>query len=166
VLSGLQDVSETIAAGESLVTALRSAVECIHRGFGFARSVLLLNDPVSTAFRARIWCGDADKEQLHLLQFNSASTTDLFALACARGVDVQIIDTEDPSLSEKLPGWMKRACPSARSFIILPVIHKGRPVGCLYLERNCIDTRVSTEELTLLQTVKNHVLLALRTIKV
>jgi len=166
VLSGLQDVSETIAVGENLVTALRSAVECIHRGFGFARSVLLLKDPLTHVFRARIWCGDVDKEQLHLLQFNSASVTDLFALACARGVDVQITDMEDEVLGERVPVWMSRACPSARSFLILPVINKDRPVGCLYLERNCVDTRVSTEELTLLQTVKNHILLALRTIRV
>ncbi len=166
VLSGLQDVSETIAVGENLVTALRSAVECIHRGFGFTRSVLLLKDPLTSVLRARIWCGDVDKEQLHLLQFNSASSTDLFALACARGVDVQITDMDSPALSDRLPAWMRRACPSARSFIILPVINKERPIACLYLERDCIDTRVSTEELTLLQTVKNHILLALRTIKV
>lgn len=165
VLSGLQDVSEAIAVGETLVIALRSAVECIHRGFGFARSVLLLKDPQTQVFRARIWCGDIDKEQLHLLQFDSASTADLFALACARSVDVQITDMEAPVISERLPAWMKRACPSARSFIILPVINMDRPVGCLYLERNCVDTRVSAEELMLLQTVKNHIVLALRTIK-
>ncbi len=165
VLSGLQDVSETIAVGQSLVTALRSAVECIHRGFGFARSVLLLKDPASRLFRARIWCGDVDKEQLHLLQFNATSSTDLFALACARGVDVQITDMEAAAFSARLPPWMKRACPSARSFVILPVINLGQPIGCLYLERHCVDTTISAEELTLLQTVKNHIVLALRTIK-
>ena len=165
VLSGLQDVSETIAVGQSLVTALRSAVECIHRGFGFARSVLLLKDPASRLFRARIWCGDVDKEQLHLLQFTATSSTDLFALACARGVDVQITDMEAAAFSARLPPWMKRACPSARSFVILPVINLGQPIGCLYLERHCVDTTISAEELTLLQTVKNHIVLALRTIK-
>lgn len=165
VLSGLQDVSETIAVGQSLVTALRSAVECIHRGFGFARSVLLLKDPATQLFRARIWCGDVDKAQLHLLQFNAASSTDLFALACTRGVDVQITDMEAVAFSARLPAWMKRACPSARSFIILPVINAGQPIGCLYLERNCVDTTISAEELTLLQTVKNHIVLALRTIR-
>ncbi len=165
VLSGLQDVSETIAVGQSLVTALRSAVECIHRGFGFARSVLLLKDTATQLFRARIWCGDVDKDQLHLLQFNASSKTDLFALACERGVDVQITDMKAAAFSTRLPPWMKRACPSARSFIILPVINSGQPIGCLYLERSCVDTTISAEELTLLQTVKNHIVLALRTIK-
>ncbi len=166
LLSGLQDVSEAIAVGESLVIALRSAVECIHRGFGFARSVLLLKDPQTQVLRARIWCGEVDKQQLHMLQFDSANSKDLFAIACERGVDVQITDMEAPAMSEKLPVWMRQACPSARSFIILPVINMGRPVGCLYLERNCVDSKVSAEELTLLQTVKNYIVLAMRTIKV
>lgn len=166
VLSGLQDVSEAIAVGESLAIALRSAVECIHRGFGFARSVLLLKDTQSQVFRARIWCGDVDKEQLHLLQFDCTNTKDLFAMACIRGVDVQITDMDAPAMREKLPVWLRLACPSARSFIILPVVNMGRPVGCLYLERACVDSKVNAEELTLLQTVKNYMVLAMRTIKV
>jgi len=61
VLSRLQDLTQLIAERQSLSAILLTALECLHTGFGYSRSILLLRDAGTPKMRARVWCGAITK---------------------------------------------------------------------------------------------------------
>jgi HD-like signal output (HDOD) protein len=166
VLSRLQDLTQLIAERQSLGAILLTALECLHTGFGYARSVLLLRDAGTPKIRARVWCGAITKAQADQLEIDIDSPGDLFAAAIRRGSDLQIQDALAPTIAPRLPKYFTKACPKTSSFIILPILSEGSPIACILVGRDLPEPApISPEDMRLLRTVRGQITLAMKTVR-
>jgi HD-like signal output (HDOD) protein len=166
ILSRLQDVTDLIALGQGLTATLRTALECLHTGFGYTRSILLLRDARTPRIRARLWCGDVTKEQASQLEIDIGATGDLFAAAVRRGSDLQIQNARDPKIAPRLPAYFTNACPQTASFILLPIVSGDSPIACILAGRDVPETEsISSEDISLLRAVRGQIVLAMKTVR-
>jgi HD-like signal output (HDOD) protein len=166
ILSRLQDVTDLIARGEGLSATLRAALECLHSGFGYSRSILLLREAGTTRIRARLWCGDVTTEQANRLEIDIATPADLFAEAVRQGSDLQIQNTRDPKISPRLPAYFTKACPQTSSFVVLPIVSGDSAIACILVGRDVAETEpIGSEDISLLRAVRSQIILAMKTIR-
>jgi hypothetical protein len=166
VLSRLQDVTDLIARGEGLSATLRTALECLHTGFGYSRSILLLREAGSSRIRARLWCGDVTKEQANFLEVDIGTQGDLFAEAVRQGSDLQIQDTREPAIARRLPPYFAKACPGTASFVVLPIVSGESAIACILVGRDVAEPDpISSEDISLLRAVRGQMILAMKTIR-
>jgi HD-like signal output (HDOD) protein len=166
ILSHLQDVTDLIADGQGLSAILRTALECLHTGFGFTRSVLLLRDAGTPRIRARLWCGDITTAQANEMEIDVDAPGDLFAAAVRRGSDLQIQNAFDPKIAQRLPPYFTKTCPRTASFIILPIVSENSPIACILVGRDAPETEpVSSEDISLLRAVRGQIILAMKTVR-
>ncbi len=166
VLSRLQDLTQLIADRQSLSAILLTALECLHTGFGYSRSILLLRDAGTPKMRARVWCGAITKAQASHLEINIDSAGDLFAVAVRRGTDVQIRNALAPTIAARLPPYFTKACPHTASFIILPIMSEDSPIACMLVGRDVPEPEpISPEDMRLHRTVRGQIILAMRTVR-
>jgi len=166
VLSCLQDVTDLIAQGQGLTATLRTALECLHTGFGFTRSILLLREAGTPRIHARLWCGDVTKEQASRLEIDIGTPGDLFAEAVRRGSDLQIQNARDPKIASRLPPYFTMAFPQTASFIVLPIVSGDSPIACILVGRDVPETGpISSEDISLLRAVRGQIILAMKTVR-
>jgi HD-like signal output (HDOD) protein len=166
ILSRLQDVTDLIAQGQGLTAILRTALECLHTGFGFTRSILLLRDARTSRIRARLWCGDFTQAQANQLEIDIDMAGDLFAAAVRRGSDLQIQNARDPKVVQRLPAYFTNACPRTASFILLPIVSDDSPIACILAGREVPETEaISSEDISLLRAVRGQIILAMKTVR-
>jgi HD-like signal output (HDOD) protein len=166
VLSRLQDLTQLIAERQSLSTILLTALECLHTGFGYSRSILLLRDVGTPKMRARVWCGAITKVQADRLEIDIDSPGDLFAAAIRRGSDLQIQNALAPTIAQRLPQYFSKACPQTASFIILPILSENSPIACILVGRDLPEPEpISPEDMRLLRTVRGQIVLAMKTVR-
>jgi HD-like signal output (HDOD) protein len=166
VLSRLQDLTQLIAERQSLSAVLLTALECLHTGFGYSRSILLLRDAGTPKMRARVWCGAITKAQADQLEIDIDSPGDLFATAIRRGSDLQIQNALAPTVALRLPQYFTRACPQTTSFIILPILSENSPIACILVGRDLPEPEpISPEDMRLLRTVRGQIILAMKTVR-
>jgi HD-like signal output (HDOD) protein len=166
VLARLQDLTQLIAERQSLSAILLTGLECVHTGFGYSRSILLLRDVGAPKMRARVWCGAITKTQADQLEIDLDSPGDLFAAAIRRGSDLQIQNTLAPAIAQRLPGYFAKACPQTTSFIILPLLSDNSPIACMLVGRDVPEPEpISPEDIRLLRTVRGQMILAMKTIR-
>jgi hypothetical protein len=165
VLSRLQDLTQLIAERQSLSAILLTALECLHTGFGYSRSILLLRDAGKSNMRARVWCGAITKAQADQLVIGIESPGDLFAAAIRRGSDLQIQNALAPAIALHLPPYFTAACPKTSSFIMLPILSENSPVACILVGRDLPEPEpISPEDIRLLRTVRGQIILAMKTV--
>jgi len=166
VLSRLQDLTHLIAERQSLSAILLTALECLHTGFGYARSILLLRDVGTPKMRARMWCGAITQAQANLLEIDIDSPGDLFAAAIRRGSDLQIQNALAPTVAQRLPLYFTKACPQTTSFIVLPIVSENSPIACILVGRDVPEPEpISPEDIRLLRTVRGQIILAMKTVR-
>ena len=166
VLSRLQDVTDLIAHGQGLTAILRTALECLHTGFGYTRSILLLRDARTPRIRARLWCGDVTQAQANQLEIDIGVAGDLFAAAVRRGSDLQIQNARDPKIAPRLPAYFTSACPRTASFILLPIVSGDSPIACILAGRDVPETEaINSEDISLLRAVRGQIILAMKTVR-
>ena len=166
VLSRLQDVTDLIAQGQGLTATLRTALECLHTGFGYSRSILLLREAGTSRIHARLWCGDVTKTQASRLEIDIGTQGDLFAEAVRRGSDLQIQNARDPKIAARLPPYFTAAFPRTASFIVLPIVSGDSPIACILVGRDVPETGpISSEDISLLRAVRGQIVLAMKTVR-
>lgn len=165
LLAAVQDVVQSVASGQGALNDMAMMVlEALVRALGFRFSTLFLRDAGNGTYRARLALGELPSCGLETLHFRSEgqgerSALDLFELALARDADLVISDGHDPKIRSRLPAWYRAAMPAARSFVVLPLIFRGKPLGLFYADRLVpAPEGLSAEESTLLRTLKNQVL--------
>jgi HD-like signal output (HDOD) protein len=164
VLSRLQDLTHLITERQSLSAILLTALECLHTGFGYSRSILLLRDAGTSSMRARVWCGAITKAQADHLQIDIDSPGDLFAAAIRRGTDLQIQDAHAANIAQRLPAYFSKACPQTTSFILLPLLSDSSPIACLLVGRDVPEPDpITPDDIRLLRTVRGQIILAMKT---
>lgn len=161
--AGVQDITNTMVEDTvPLQQVLRMVMETMYRSLGFDRVVLCLRDPRSGALTGRFALGLQADTLAPRFQVKLAGATDVFSASCAKGADMLIADASVGNIANRLPEWFVRAV-HAPTFLLLPLMVKGAPIGLIYADKGRAgDIVISERELSLLRTLRNQAVMALR----
>ncbi|MDF3035326.1 MAG: hypothetical protein K0S28_600 [Paucimonas sp.] len=165
LLAGMQDVTEMMASGRCKANDLIMLVlETLYRSLGFRFATICLKDIKSGEYRARIALGENNAARQAQFCFPSVASRNLFHLALENDADLLISDAEEPKIKNLIPHWHRTLLPDARSFIVLPLVLQGKPIGLFYADRTQpAPEGVPPDETALIKTLKSQVLTALNT---
>jgi GAF domain-containing protein len=161
--AGIADVTATLAGEPAAVgQVLRMIAETVWRALQLDQVVLALRDPKTDTLCGRVAMGEgADALSARLkVELREGAPADLFSAACRKGVDTLIDDARAESLLPRLPAWQREAPP--RSFLLLPMVLKGRCFGLVYGACGRRPIRLTEAELSLLRSLRNQAVLAVR----
>jgi serine/threonine protein kinase len=160
--AGIQDISNSLVDDFSLNDILRIILETMYRAMGFKRVLLCLKDVRSGQMTGRFGFGPDTNEVAKLFRFPLSYAADVFHLATSKGVDIIITDIDDPKIAERIPGWYRQIA-TAKTFVLFPLNIKGNPVAMIYCDKDKAGSiAIPEKELTLLKTLRNQALLAIK----
>ncbi len=160
--AGIQDISNSLVEDFSLNDLLRITLETMYRGMGFKRVLFCLREPKSGKMVGRFGFGPATGEILPHFRFPLSDASDVFGVAVTRGVDILIKDINDPGIRGRIPDWYRQYVP-AETFVLFPLRLKGVSVGLIYCDKDKAgEIAIPPRELTLLKTLRNQALLAIK----
>ena len=160
--AGIQDISNTMVDDFKLNDILRIILETMYRGIGFRRVILCIKNARSNTMQGRFGFGPEAQEIAQGFRFGLAFAPDIFHAAIKNGVDILISDVDDPKIAKRIPDWFRKAT-TARCFVVFPLNIKGRPVAMIYAEKaNPNEIELSDKELSLLRTLRNQAVLAIK----
>ncbi|HEX5337834.1 MAG TPA: HDOD domain-containing protein, partial [Gallionella sp.] len=160
--AGIQDISNSLVDDFSLNDVLRIILETMYRAMGFQHVLLALKDVRSGSMVGRFGFGPEVQAMVKQFRFPLNNTPDVFHLATSKGLDIIITDIDDPKIVDKIPSWYRNAFP-AKTFVLFPLTIKGNPVALIYADRDKAGSIVIPEkELTLLKTLRNQAVLAIK----
>ena len=160
--AGIQDISNSLVDDFSLNDVLRITLETMYRAMGFQRVLLCLREPKTGSMAGRFGFGEDTNELARKFRFPLVDAPNVFQLAINKGVDIIISDIDDPKISSKIPDWHRKTM-IAKTFVLLPLLIKGNAVGLIYCDREKAGSIVIPEkELSLLKTLRNQALLAIK----
>lgn len=164
---GIQEITNTLVEDHKLNDIMQMVLETMHRGMGFNRTLLLVRDIKIQQMSARFGFGqDIDtvlpKFRFHMDLASKNTVSDVFHLALSKGADLLIEDIKAENIADKIPAWF-RAAVSSQSFLLLPVIVNSKPMAMFYADMKHANTmHVSQKQLSLLRTLRNQSLLAIK----
>jgi eukaryotic-like serine/threonine-protein kinase len=160
--AGIQDVTNTLVEDFNLNDVLLMVLETIYRGLGFKRAIICIRDNKINAMVARMGLGAGVDEVIPHFRFKLAFEADVFHLAIEKGVDIVIEDMSAHTIADKIPGWY-RALVDAQSFILLPVVINKKTIGLFYADMQVANSlKLSEQQLSLLRTLRNQAVLAIK----
>jgi GAF domain-containing protein len=137
-------------------------LETLYGAMGFRFATACLRDLQQGKYIARISVGEKYMERQKEFQFSADAENSIFHVAMNNNVDLMIEDTLNPKIQAILPSWHKRLLPDARSFIILPLIIEGKPLGLFYADRSLpANEGVPADETALIKTLKAQLMSAM-----
>jgi transcriptional regulator with GAF, ATPase, and Fis domain len=161
--AGIQDVTNEMVENFQLNALLRMILETIYRALGARRVIFCLRDARGQVLTGRLGLGpDAERLAPQMRVDLASMHPDLLAAVCLKGADTLIADATQPKISQRLPGWFSGEL-RGQSFLLLPLMHKGVPLGLIYADKllaNSID--LGEKELSLLRTLRNQAVMAFR----
>jgi len=160
---GVQEIVDAMADGNArLDDLLRMVLDTMYRALGFRQVLLCLRDPRTDELRGRFGLGEGSDEAVKALRVPLEAAGDLFAAVCRKGGDLLIADTSEPRSRARLPEWYLRDF-DAGAFVLLPLMHKQRPLGLIYADHASPGGIVMDEKgFTLLRTLRNQAAMAFR----
>lgn len=161
--SGLQDVSNSlIDDAVSVNDILRMILEAMYSGMGFARVVLCIKDARRNTMHGKFGFGADVQALIPQFDFPLAAPPDVFLVALQNNADILITDIDDAKIAARIPAWYRRAI-AAGTFVLFPIVVKGKPVGLIYADRpHAGDIVIPEKELSLLKSLRNQAVLAIR----
>jgi hypothetical protein len=137
-------------------------LETLHLSMGFRFATVVLKDPRSGQYRARVSFGDNHATRQAGFVFQGESKRELFHLAMENNADLMIADAATPKIRELLPAWHRNLLPDAKSFIVLPLVVGKVQLGLFYCDRvRTAPEGVPADETSLIKALKAQVLAAL-----
>ncbi len=163
LLSAIQDVTEVMASTNYKLSELIMLVlEHYYNSLGFRFVTLCIKDHHKNQYRARSSFGKDSAAYQQSFHFPAIMSTDLFCLAMERDTDLFISDAFAPKVRDLLPKWYRDLLPTARSFIVLPLVFNKKPIGFIYADREFEAAEGTTsEETRFIKTLKGQVVTAL-----
>ncbi|CDG82893.1 HDOD domain-containing protein [Janthinobacterium agaricidamnosum] len=131
LVSGLADLRGAISSA-SPGQMVSMALETLHQGFDFSRSVAFVRNHKERTYSARLSLGEAMQQMQPLMVFGDAYEPNVFHAALNSDRVIFIDNARDPKFAAKLPQWWKATLPEARSFVIVPLSSNGHPTGFIY----------------------------------
>ncbi len=163
--AGIQDVTLAMVDEMHVSDILRMVLETLFRALDFQRVVFALRDPKSDALVGRFGLGLAVPGGVGQFRvpLGESAQGDVFAAVCRKGADTLIGDSADAHLRPRFPAWFYPAM-GAGSFLLLPLVVKGRPVGIIYADKALARSIVMDDKLlAMVRTLRNQALMAIRT---
>lgn len=163
LISGLQDVGNSLIDDTvSVNDILRMILEAMYTGMGFAHVVLCIKDGRHNTMCGKFGFGDGVQGLVKAFDFPMAGQPDVFLVALQNNADILITDIDDPKIVARIPAWYRQSV-SARTFVVFPIIVKGKPIGLIYADRpHPGDIAIPEKELSLLKSLRNQAVLAIR----
>jgi HD-like signal output (HDOD) protein len=161
--SGLQDVSNSLIDDSiSINDILRMILEAMYTGMGFAHVVLCIKDGRRNTMCGKFGFGDDVQPLIKAFDFSLAAQPDVFLVALQNNADILITDIDDPKIATRVPAWYRQHV-TARTFVLFPIIVKGKPIGLIYADRpGPGEITIPEKELSLLKSLRNQAVLAIR----
>lgn len=161
--AGLQDVSNSLIDDNMSVNdILRMILEAMYTGMGFTHVVLCIKDGRHNTMCGKFGFGDGVQGLIRAFDFPLAAQPDVFLVALQNNADILITDIDDPKIATRIPAWYRQHVP-ARTFVLFPIIVKGKPIGLIYADRpQPGDIAIPEKELSLLKSLRNQAVLAIR----
>ncbi|MBW8328460.1 MAG: HDOD domain-containing protein [Thiobacillus sp.] len=161
--SGLQDVSNSLIDDAIPINdILRMILEAMYTGMGFAHVVLCIKDGRQNRMCGKFGFGDDVQGLVRAFDFPMTGQPDVFLVALQNNADILITDIDDPKIATRIPAWYRQHVP-ARTFVLFPVLVKGKPIGLIYADRpQPGDITIPEKELSLLKSLRNQAVLAIR----
>lgn len=160
--AGIQDISNSLVEGFKLNDILRIILETMYRAMGFKRVILCIKDARHNVMQGRFGFGPETTELAKQFRFTLSFTPDIFHAATSKGVDILISDIDDPKIASRIPDWYRKLLPS-KTFVVLPLNIKTNPVALIYADRDeAGGIEISEKELSLLRTLRNQAVLAIK----
>lgn len=128
---GVADIRDALQSA-STNQIMTMALETVHQGLNFQRTVVFLRDHEEAKYTARMCFGEGVQEILPRLVFGDAYQPDVFHAALANDKMIFVENAQDMSFVNKLPRWWRDALPTARSFMVLPLTVNRQPIGFIY----------------------------------
>ena len=163
LLSGMMDVTQTIASGKfQLNNLVLQFLEILQGSMGFQFVTASLKDAKTEQFVARISLGQDWHKKQKNFSFPIKDAVDLFHLALKNNVDLMIGETGSPKIRQLRPDWHLAHFPEVKSLMILPLIVNGKSIGLIYADRPCeAPEGVPPDETGLIKSMKNQLLMAM-----
>ncbi len=159
---GIQDITATLAGDYGINQIMQMVLETIYRAFDGVRVVLCLKDSKSGEIRARLGYGEDVQRLIEHFVIPRRQHADVFRAAFANNVDIRIENTADAKIRDKIPAWYHEHV-GARCFTIFPIVVRETPLALIYIDSaNEHPVAISDEQLGLLKTLRNQVVLAIR----
>jgi HD-like signal output (HDOD) protein len=139
-----------------LPDVLQRVLDGMHRAVGFRCVVLCLREPGTTRLAGRIGLGPGASEISAAFRFSpdSLATGDLFAWLSAKGADLLVSNAA--SVAARIPAWYRQRV-NAPTFLLLPMMRNGIPIGMIYADKLQAETIVLSEaELALLRALRDE----------
>ncbi len=164
LLSTLSSMSEALSDSRGTGRVVQIATEALREVLGAARAVYFARDDAAAAFRPRAAAGCELAPLRSRIAMPVQFAPDLFHAALARGADLHIADLGVESVRTRLPAWLATAFPTARGFVLLPLMVDGRPMGFFYADREVAGAPPpAPDQVEAVRLLRNQVALALRT---
>ncbi len=161
--AGIQDITNALVGDFALNDVLRIILETMYRGMGFTRVLLCVRDPASGTLKSRFGFGE-DVDVIIKKGFSIPVTPakDVFHAAISQGADIYIEDVNGEKIRDHIPEWYRSSI-AAQSLALFPVIVNKKPVGMFYGDStHARSLRFGAEELSLLKTLRNQAVLAIK----
>lgn len=128
-----QGLAEVRREGEGLsVSQLAPMVlESSMRALDFSRCFLMMLNPSTKRFHARLGFGEGMREKLAALSFEEGFVPDVFHFAGLSARPLLIEDTFDPEVAHRMPRWYRDAMPDTRSVLLAPVKIRSRCIALI-----------------------------------
>ena len=161
--SGLQDISNSLIDDNITVNdILHMILETMYSGMGFKHVVFCIKEGRQNAMCGKFGFGDGVQAVLKAIHFSMLEQPDVFHVALKNNADILITDIDDAKIAAHIPTWYRQAI-SARTFVLFPIIVKGKPIGLIYADRaNPGEITIPEKELSLLKALRNQAVLAIR----
>lgn len=161
--AGIQDVTASLVSDFNLNDVLQMVLETIYRGAGFNRALILIRDNKQNAMVAKFGFGPGVDALIPKFRFSLPFVADVFHLSVEKGLDIAIENIDAPNIADKIPAWY-RATINAPCFILLPVMLKDKAIAMFYADMLTPNSlNVSQHQLSLLRTLRNQAVLAIKT---
>lgn len=163
LVAGLQEISNSLVNDDlRLNDILRMILETMYSAMGFHHVLFCMRDVKHNVMQGKFGFGEGIAELAVRFRFPLASAADVFHVALEKNVDILITDIDDPKIAARIPEWYRQAVP-ARTFVIFPVVVKGKPVGLIYADKAKAGDIVIPEQLLgTLKALRNQAVLAIR----
>ena len=160
--AGIGKLSDALVGDFVLNEIFRIALETLSQAIDFQRVLLCLRDDKSGNMVARKGHGTDVELIVRKFRFPLQDAPNVFQLAIAKGLDMVIMDIADEKIADKIPAWYRNML-SARCFVLMPLTIKGRAVGLIYADKQQANSIViSEQQMSLMKTLRNQALLALK----
>ena len=158
---GLERVRQAVSNRSLPLNELLNLVlETVQRSLDMRRVVFCLRDPKTGQLLGRFGIGQDAPDTSAAFRITPASKagSDLFSAVCAKGADLLIADAK--TVAAKLPLWYRQRV-NAPTFLLLPLLLKGAPIGLIYADKGAAGSIVLGEaELALLRGLRDQAIAA------